>query len=293
MLKIIEKTKIWFTISLMIIIIGLAFTFVKGLNYSIDFAGGTLLDVNMEKDFNKPDADAIVQKYIPDAETKKVKDSKTIELEIRSKSVSTEKVNEMVSELKQKFNIKTKNPLTSQESLGASVTSESRQKALISVIVASLAMLLYVGIRFEFKFGVAAIIALIHDVLITLGVYAVFQIPVGSSFIAAILTIIGYSINDTIVVFDRIRENQRKMRKNPQEVADISITQTMSRSINTVLTTLFTIVAVNIFVPAVRDFSMPLIIGIISGCYSSIFIASPLWVIFKNMGKKTAAAKVH
>lgn len=293
MLKIIEKTKIWFTISLTIIIIGLAFTFVKGLNYSIDFAGGTLLDVNMEKDFNKPDADVIVQKYIPDAETKKVKDSKTIELEIRSKSVSTEKVNEMVSELKQKFNIKSKDPLTSQESLGASVTSESRQKALISVIVASVAMLLYVGIRFEFKFGAAAIIALIHDVLITLGVYAVFQIPVGSSFIAAILTIIGYSINDTIVVFDRIRENQRKMRKNPQEVADISITQTMTRSINTVLTTLCTIVAVNIFVPAVRDFSMPLIIGIISGCYSSIFIASPLWVIFKNMGKKNAAVKVH
>lgn len=199
----------------------------------------------------------------------------------------------MVSEVKQKFNLKEKNSLTSQESIGASVTSEARRKALIAVIIASLAMLLYVGIRFEFKFGIAAIIALIHDVLITLGVYAVFQIPVGSNLIAAILTIIGYSINDTIVVFDRIRENQRKMRKSPQEIADISITQTMARSINTVLTTLFTIVAVNIFVPAVRDFAIPLIIGIISGCYSSIFIASPLWVIFKNMGKKTAAAKVH
>lgn len=293
MLKVIEKTKIWFAISLTIIIIGLIFGIVKGFNYSTDFAGGTLIDINMEKDFIKSNANAIVKKYIPDAETKKVKDSKTIELEIRSKSVSTEKVNEMVSEVKQKFNLKEKNSLTSQESIGALVTSEARRKALIAVIIASLAMLLYVGIRFEFKFGIAAIIALIHDVLITLGVYAVFQIPVGSNLIAAILTIIGYSINDTIVVFDRIRENQRKMRKSPQEIADISITQTMARSINTVLTTLFTIVAVNIFVPAVRDFAIPLIIGIISGCYSSIFIASPLWVIFKNMGKKTAAAKVH
>lgn len=293
MLKVIEKTKIWFTISLTIIIIGLVFALVKGFNYSTDFAGGTLIDINMEKDFSKSDADAIIKKYIPDAETKKVKDSKTIGLEIRSKSVSTEKVNEMVNAVKQKFSLKEKNPLTSQESIGASVTSEARRRAFIAVIIASLAMLLYVGIRFEFKFGVAAIIALIHDVLITLGVYAVFQIPVGSNLIAAILTIIGYSINDTIVVFDRIRENQRKMRKSPQELADISITQTMARSINTVITTLFTIVAVNIFVPAVRDFSIPLIIGIVSGCYSSIFIASPFWVIFKNMGKKTAAAKVH
>lgn len=108
MLKVIEKTKIWFAISLTIIIIGLIFGIVKGFNYSTDFAGGTLIDINMEKDFIKSDADAIVKKYIPDAETKKVKDSKTIELEIRSKSVSTEKVNEMVSEVKQKFNLKEK-----------------------------------------------------------------------------------------------------------------------------------------------------------------------------------------
>ncbi len=151
-------------------------------------------------------------------------------------------------------------------------------------------MLIYVGMRFEFRFGAAAILALVHDVLITLSVYAIFQIPVNSPFIAAILTIIGYSINDTIVIFDRIRENQKNMRrKSIEEVANISITQTMRRSINTSLTTLITIVCVYIFVPTVRDFSFPLIIGIATGTYSSIFIASPIWVLLKKKNKKVNA----
>ena len=148
-------------------------------------------------------------------------------------------------------------------------------------------MLIYIAIRFEFKFGVAALTALIHDILVTLSVYAIFNIPVNAPFIAAILTIIGYSINDTIVIFDRIRENSKTMRTAPTiEVADKSLTQTMSRSINTTLTTLITIIAVNVFVPAVRDFSFPLVIGIATGAYSSIFIASPTWVWLKNKASK-------
>ena len=153
-------------------------------------------------------------------------------------------------------------------------------------------MLIYIAIRFEFNFGIAAIVALVHDVLITLAFYAIFDIPVNSSFIAAMLTIIGYSINDTIVVFDRIREDRHNMRRNTStEIANASINKTLSRSINTSLTTLIIIGAVNIFVPTVREFSLPLLIGIAAGAYSSIFIASPIWVLLQKRNKKNKKIK--
>ena len=150
-------------------------------------------------------------------------------------------------------------------------------------IIAFAVMLIYVAIRFEFKFGVAALIATVHDILITLCFYAIFNIQVNTPFIAAILTIVGYSMNDTIVIFDRIRENTKKLRRaNSTEIANVSITETMTRSINTSLSTLVTIIAINILVPSVREFTVPLIVGIITGAYSSIFIASPVWVLLRN-----------
>ena len=155
-------------------------------------------------------------------------------------------------------------------------------------------MLIYIAIRFEFNFGIAAITALVHDVLITLAFYAIFNISINNSFIAAMLTIVGYSINDTIVIFDRIRESSRSMRRStPTEIANVSINKTLARSINTSLTTLIIIGAVNIFVPTVREFSFPLLIGIAAGAYSSIFIASPVWVLLqkrKIKNKKVKAA---
>jgi len=286
MLKIIEKTKLWIAISLIIIIIGAGFAFTRGFNIGIDFKGGTKIAVDMGGKFDKEKADSIVKKYDAAASTNTADET---EYEIKSGSITTDQISSMFSDLKKEFNLKD-SALLSQDFIGESVGAETRQKALWAVIIATICMLIYVGIRFEFKFGTAAIIALVHDVLITLAVYAVFSIPLNLSFIAAMLTIIGYSINDTIVVFDRIRENLKKTRKPDfAEVANISITQTLTRSIYTVLTTLFTIIAVNVFVPTVREFTMPLIIGIISGCYSSIFIAAPLWVIFKS--KKKAAVK--
>jgi len=187
-----------------------------------------------------------------------------------------------MNELKEKYALED-DALISQDEIGASVSSELTRNSLISLSIAVIAMLIYVAVRFEFKFGVSAIIALLHDILITVAIYAIFNVPVNTPFIVAILTIVGYSINDTIVIFDRIRENINKMRRSsPAEVANISVTQTMSRSINTTLTTLFTIIAVNVFVPSVREFTFPLIIGIACGAYSSIFIASPVWVMLKN-----------
>lgn len=291
MLKIIEKTKIWFIASTIIIIIGFVYMGIYGLQYNIDFKGGTLVEINMEKDFDNAAAREVVIKYAPDAEVKKAISDGKYEVEISSASITTDKIDELIKDMKTKFNLKSQNPLISQSNVGAAMGKEVRQKAVLAVAIACVAMLIYVGFRFEFKFGAAAILSLVHDVLITLAVYAIFQIPIGSGFVAAILTIIGYSINDTIVVFDRIRENMKKTRKHDYaELANYSITETMTRSINTVVTVVVCITAVYFCVPTVRDFAFPLIIGIISGCYSSVFIASPLWVIFKNVGTKKAAA---
>lgn len=291
MLKIIEKTWLWFTISAVIIVAGLVGLAVKGLDYGLDFKGGTVIRIDMKKDFDKASIDTIIKKYDTQALTNKStpQGKTTPELEIKSNSLSGENIAIMFKEIKDKYSLKDSD-LISQDNVGASIGKELKQKAALALIIAAVAMLIYIGIRFEFNFGIAAIISLIHDVLVTLGVYALFKVPVDSAFIAAMLTVIGYSINDTIVVFDRIRENQKYMRRsNYAELANASITQTMTRSVYTVLTVLITITAVYIFVPSVRNFAFPLIIGITSGCYSSIFIASPLWVMLKNRKKKVLA----
>ena len=285
-LKIIEKTKIWFIISLSIMILGLVFVIKDGLNYGIEFKGGTLVQINMNKEFDKGDVEKILKKYTNDYTTNEARDNNNnIQLEIRSNSLKDDQIKPMFNEIKAKYKLQDKD-LLAQQRIGPSVGKELRSKAILSLIIANIAMLVYVGFRFEFKFGLAAILALVHDILITISVYAILQIPVNSSFIAAILTIVGYSINDTIVVFDRIREDRKRNRKaNEAEVANVSITQTMKRSINTSLTTLFTIVCVYIFVPSVREFALPLLIGIVCGTYSSIFIASPLWIVFTKKDK--------
>jgi len=290
MYKIIERTKLWFAISIIIILIGVGFMASRGLNWSIDFKGGTIVSINMDKAFDKSEADIIVKKYANDATS--VTLNNTV-IEIKSAELTTEKVNTMFKELKEKYKLKDSGPV-SQRTIEASLGTHTKNNAILSIIVANILILLYIGWRFEFKFGLSAIVALVHDVLITLSVYAIFQIPVDTAFIAAILTVLGYSMSDTIVVFDRVRENQKFMRSaNVAELANASITQTFRRSIFTVLTVVITLTSVFVFVPAIRNFSIPLLVGIISGCYSSIFIATPVWVILKNrIGKKVVVKKI-
>ena len=261
----------------------------KGLNLGIDFAGGTSVTFEFGGDFNKVEVDEMVKEYAKDPVTNTVNDT---QYEVKSKDFPNDKVTEFVKALKEKYDTMPEEDskvIVSQDEVGASIGKDLTKSSLIALSIAFVAMLIYIAIRFEFKFGIAALTALIHDVLITLSVYAVFGISVNSPFIAAILTIIGYSINATIVIFDRIRENRRANRRSDvNELADKSITQTMARSINTTLTTLFTIVAVFIFVPSVRDFSFPIIIGILSGTYSSIVIApSVLSLLEKRIKKST------
>lgn len=286
MLKIIEKTKIWFTISLIIIVIGMFFMATKGLEYGLDFKGGTVVQINVGTNFNKTDIDNVVSKYTKDFQSSKVNGNS---IEIKSASLTNDNVSSIVKTVKSKYK---KSTLTNQENIGASIGTETRVKAIKAIVIAILAMLIYIAFRFEFTFGVSSMVSLVHDVLILLSVYAIFRIPVDSSFVAAALTVIGYSMHDTVVVFDRIRENHKYMRgADPVKLANASLTQTMARSINTVLTVLITLTAVYIFVPltSMRDFSKPLLVGIVSGCYSSIFIATPFWVILKkHAGKKSS-----
>ena len=174
--------------------------------------------------------------------------------------------------------------VTSEEKVAASMGAELWGKSLIAIIIAIILMLVYITIRFELLSGLSAIVALAHDVLIILSIYAIFQLPVNTSFIAAVLTILGYSINATIVIFDRIRENRKFDKKLLfSETVDKSITQSMTRSINTSVTTLLTIGMVYIFgVPSVKQFALPIIIGVVCGTYSSIFVAGPFWALIKG-----------
>lgn len=279
MLKIIEKKKIWFSISIIIMLIGLGFAVVKGMNFGIDFVGGTKVVLSLNEGYDKEEVDSITKKYADDVVTNTSNDT---EYEIRSSSLDSQGVSDLVDELKAKYSLED-DILVSQDEIGASVGNELKQNAIISLAIAFVAMLIYIAIRFEWSFGFAALIALFHDIFITTSFYVIFDVQINTPFIAAILTLVGYSINDTIVVFDRIRENRKKLRgKTESEIANISITETLTRSINTSLTTLITISAVGVFVPAVRDFAVPLMVGIASGTCSSIFIASPIWVMIKN-----------
>lgn len=279
MLKIIEKSKIWLSISLMIIVIGLGFMAFRGLNFGIDFKGGTQVSIQLNDNVSKDEADAVVKEYVENASTT-ISDDK--EYEIKATQLDSEQVSNIMNDLQEKYSLDD-DALISQDEIGASIGKELTKNSLLALLGAFAVMLIYVAIRFEFKFGVAALIATVHDILITLCFYAIFGIQVNTPFIAAILTIVGYSMNDTIVIFDRIRENTKKLRRaNSTEIANVSITETMTRSINTSLSTLVTIIAINILVPSVREFTVPLIVGIITGAYSSIFIASPVWVFLRN-----------
>lgn len=175
--------------------------------------------------------------------------------------------------------------VVSSSSVSASVSQDLRNSAIISAVVAVLCMLIYIGIRFDFRSGLAAVVALCHDLLVMLSAYVIFQIPFNVNFIAAALTILGYSINATIVVFDRARENQKASpRAEFADVMDKSIWQTMSRSINTTITTLLTITMVIILgVTSIRNFCWPLFVGIVAGCYSSVCISGNVWVKLKKV----------
>lgn len=285
--KIIEKKHIWFGISLAIIALGLVFMVMRGFNWGIDFTGGNMLHFDIHQTYELSEARNVLEKLDIDFEAKKAGDTGQ-ELIIKTVDLSKEMQDEILDALKQKW---PDTKLVRAETIDAIIGKELQKQAVVALIIANIGMLIYITFRFEFNSALAAVLALLHDVLIVLSFYAIFYIPVDSTIIAVILTIVGYSINDTIVIFDRVRENLKNMRKVPfEEVANLSISQTITRSVNTSLTTLLTITVLFLLGgETIKDFTLALIVGISAGTYSSIFIASPLWSMFR--GKlKTAKA---
>jgi protein-export membrane protein SecD/preprotein translocase SecF subunit len=297
--------KITLVVSLVLVVIGLG-VFSKNVNnhLDIDFTGGTLIQFKLDdkttiKDVraklsaqNSKYAEAAIQTYAANEEDKTA--SEVDQFTVRVADRTAEDVEMVKQDIEKAFGIK--DQLRSEtfpriETVGPMVANELKSSAIISILLAIVVIILYITMRFEFKFGLAAIIALVHDVSITLGVFALMDKKISLPMIAAILTIIGYSLNDTIVVFDRIRENMRKMsRASFGDILNISINQTLSRTLLTSLTTLLVVVILFLFGGGViEDFAFTLIVGVVVGTYSSIFIASPVLYMWHN--KKVASSE--
>lgn len=288
MFNIIEKRSIFFIISAIVIIAGIVgFAINGGFNTDIDFTGGTEIYVNIGTEFDEiAIRDAL--KGVDGVEISSVQKSGETEAIIKTKELSQEQKVAAQDAIKAAFADST---ILSVDNVSASVGKELWNNAATSIAIAAILMLIYITFRFELLTGISAVLALIHDMLIMMSVYALFQFPVNTSFIAAILTILGYSINATIVVFDRVRENTRFLKKESfADVVNKSIWQTMGRSINTSITTLIVLTALYVLgVPSIKEFAMPLIIGVVCGCYSSVFLAGQFWVLLKGKNAKVVA----
>lgn len=283
----IEKRKYWYILSLLIIIPGIFSLFSQGLNLGIDFTGGSLVSIRTDAGVTVAQVRSSVDKLGLE-QAASIQESGNNEFLIRTVALDQEQSDQLINDLKSNLgNIE----LLRSEKVGPVIGEELRADAFWSMLIAGILMLIYITIRFEFKFGVAAIISIIHDTLFVVGLFSLFQWEVDSAFIAAILTIIGYSINDTIVIFDRIRENQRiNMRKEKDlaVIANVSTWQTLTRSINTGMSVIFLLIAMLIFGGAtLKFFVLAMLLGFSIGCYSSIFVATPIWYDFNRL----AAAK--
>ena len=267
------------------------------LNYSLDFVGGTSTTMTLPEDMSIEEIDAQIVPMIEDitgdgnVQTTKVAGSNEVIIKTRTLNVEERKAFSDV--MVNNFDV-APDSITA-ETISATISSEMQADAVKAIVVATILMLLYIWFRFkDIRFGASAVAALVHDVLVVLAFYAIVKISVGNTFIACMLTIVGYSINATIVIFDRIRENMREMRNGDelQELVNRSISQTLSRSIFTSLTTFFMVAALEVFgVSSIREFALPLIAGIICGTYSSICLTGAMWFVLRTKaGKKAKAA---
>ena len=296
------KKNIFFIISLVLILVGPVSMIIHQktdgsiLNYSLEFSGGTATTVtfNENMDIKKIDSEVtpVVEKVTGDKNVQPTKVVGTNQVVIKTRALSQDEREALNTAMVEKFDVD--ETLITSESISSTVSSEMRQDAFVAVLVATLCMLAYIWLRFkDIRFAGSAVLALVHDVLVVFAFYALARVSVGNTFIACMLTIVGYSINATIVIFDRIRENLKRKgsRADLTEIVNESITQTLTRSIYTSLTTFVMVAALFIMgVSSIREFALPLMAGIICGAYSSVCITGALWLVMKQgFGKKQAA----
>lgn len=291
-LKIIKNQKYFLGFSLILTIISIISIFAVKLNLGVDFKGGDLFQIKYEKTMDK----ALVDKTLTDlvSEVPKLRGQRIQFSEDNTVIVKTEQLTntektKVLNTLKEKTG---KYDLVKYDTVGATIGKELTSNAVSALIIGSILIVIYITVRFEWIYAIAGILALLHDIVITIGLIALLRYEADTPFIAAILTILGYSINDTIVIFDRIRENDKenkksKYKKSFAEVIDHSINQVFARSLYTSLTTLFSVIVLLIFGGStLKTFSMTLFIGITFGTYSSIFIASPIVYLLRRFKKE-------
>lgn len=292
------KKKVFFTVSIILVLLAPITMGIfsvkdgKALNYSLEFMGGTSTNVTFNEELSIDEIDEqvkpVVQEVTGDAniQTSKVAGSNAVI--IKTRSLSLEEREELNQKLVDTFGVD--ESTISAESISSTVSSEMRRDAFVAVAVATICMLIYIWFRFkDIRFASSAVLALLHDVMIVLAFYAIARVSVGNTFIACMLTIVGYSINATIVIFDRIRENMKNMGKKAEleELVNMSITQTLTRSIYTSFTTFITIFVVFVMgVSSIREFALPIMVGIVCGAYSSVCITGALWYVMKTKLEK-------
>ena len=291
-----SRGKLWFIISLVVILPGIFCMFLKGFNFGIDFTGGTIIDLKFDQPVTVAQVREGLRPFGMDGSTIQLSGNESgVEssqsVMIRTVDMEENERKEVMAGLKSSVG---DYQVMREEKVGAVIGGELILNAVEALVVSWLLIILYVAYRFEWRFGVSAVLALIHDILIVLAVFSFTQRQIDSSFVAALLTIVGYSINDTIVIFDRIRENLKlHFRKGGDvyELVNRSVYQTLRRSLYTVFTVMFTTFALYFFGgETTKDFAFALLVGFASGCYSSIFIAGPLWIFFRKRSDRKQTA---
>lgn len=285
--SIVKRYKIFFAITITFLIVGLASMFIKGFNMGIDFTGGSIMDLQFNKTVSVAEVrevlkerdlgNAIIQLESDDSSATSAKG-----VLIRTGVISDEQRQQVMADLKSKLG---DFAIQRVENVGATIGGELIQQAVLAIVLSWVLMIAYITIRFEFRFAIAAIIALIIDVTVTLSYFSLFHVEMDSSFVAALLTVVGYSVNGTIVIFDRIRENLKIHRRSESmtEMVDNSIWQTMGRSIYTVGTSLFAVIAIFVWGgDTIRNFAFAMLVGFSSGAYTSTLLAGPLWMLLRK-----------
>ena len=286
MFSIVKNYKIFFSITIIFLLIGFGSIVTRGFNLGIDFTGGSIVDLTFENPVNVAQVRDVLKEHdmgnsIIQLENSDGKTEANSVL-IRTGVVEDTELRATMNDLQSKLG---NYQIQRVEQVGATIGSELVQQAAMAIVLSWVLMIAYITFRFEFKFAIAAIIALIIDVLVVLSYFSLFQMEMDSSFVAALLTVVGYSVNGTIVIFDRIRENLKIHRRSESlgEMVDNSIWQCMTRTIYTVATSLFAIVSIFLFGgETIHNFSFAMLVGFASGAYTSMFLAGPMWMFLKN-----------